>query len=47
MAMDQNMEHCIRFLNGEGGSKGLYGNQEKRDLVEISRPINSEALSKF
>lgn len=47
MASDQNMEHCIQFLKGEGGSKGLYGNQEERDLAEISRPLLLEAIKKF
>ena len=41
------MEHCIQFLKGEGGSKGLYGNQEQRDLAKISRPLLLEAIKKF
>ena len=47
MSMDQNMEHYIRFVKSEGGSKGLYGNQEERDVVEISRPVILEGLKKF
>ena len=47
MAMDQNMEYCIKFLISEGGSKGLYDNQEERDIVKISRPVILEALKKF
>ena len=47
MAMDQNMEHHIKFIKSEGGSKGLYGNQDERDVVEISRPVILEGLRKF
>ena len=39
MAMDQNIEHFIKFIKSAGGLRGLYGNQEERDIVEISRPV--------
>ena len=45
--MDQNQEHVIKLLKSEGGSKGLYGNPEEKDMVEISRPIILEALNYF
>ena len=47
MSMDQNMEHYIWFVKSEGGSKGLYGNQEERDVVEIPRPVILEGLKKM
>ena len=28
MALDQSQEHCIKFLKRDGGTRGLYGQQE-------------------
>ena len=47
MAMDQNQEHCIQFLKDDGGTKGLYGNPEEKELIEISRPGILRALKEF
>ena len=47
MAMDQNQEHCIQFTKHEGGPKGLYGQTEERDVIEISRPGILRAIQQF
>ena len=47
MAMDQNQEHCIQFLKDDGETKGLYGNPEEKEVVEISRAGILRALEEF
>ena len=47
MAMDQNQEHCIKFTKHEGGPKGLYGQTEEQDVIEISRPGILRAIQQF
>ena len=47
MALDQNQEHCTQFLKEEGGPKGLYGQTEEKDIIEISRPGILRAIKQF
>ena len=47
VALDQNQEHCIQFLKEEGGPKGLYGQTEEKDVIEISRPGILRAIKQF
>ena len=34
MALDQNQEHCIKFLKEEGGTKELFGNLEEKERLK-------------
>ena len=47
MALDRNHEHCIKFLKEEGGPTGLYGDEEEKDVIEISRPGILRAVKAF
>ena len=47
MAMDQNQEHNIKFMKQDGGCKGLYGQQDEHDMIEISRPGLLSAIKEF
>ena len=47
MALDQNQEHCIKFLKQEGGATGLYGETEEREVIEISRPGVLRAVEQY
>ena len=47
MAIDQNQEHVIQFAKHEGGPKGLYGQTEERDVIEVSRPGILRAIQQF
>ena len=38
MALDQSQEDCIKFLKGGGGTRELYGQQEEKEVAELSKP---------
>ena len=38
MATDQNHEHSIQFLKEDSGAKGLYGQWESKEVIELSQP---------
>ena len=38
MALDQSQEHSIKFLKEDSGTKGLYGQQEEKEVTELSKP---------
>ena len=38
MALDQSQEHRIKFLKEDSGTKGLYGQQEEKEIIELSKP---------
>ncbi len=38
MALDQSHEHSTKFLKEDSGSKGLYGKQEEKEVIELSQP---------
>lgn len=37
MGLDQSQEHSITFLKEENGAKGLYGQQEEKEVIELSK----------
>ena len=39
MALDQSQEHSIKFLKEDSGAKGLYGQQEEKEVIELSKPV--------
>lgn len=47
MALDQSQEHSVKFLKGEGGTKGLYGQSEEKEMIELSRPEVLRILDEF
>jgi hypothetical protein len=38
MAMDQSHEHTIKHLKEDGGTWGLFGQEEQKTVIELSRP---------
>ena len=38
MSPDQSQEHSIQFLKDDSGAKGLYGQQESKEVIELSKP---------
>ncbi len=38
MALDQSHEHSKKFLKEGSGAKGLFGQQEEKEVIELSRP---------
>ena len=47
MALDQSHEHSIKFLKEDSGAKGLYGQQEEKEVVELSKPEVLRVISEF
>ena len=47
MALDQSQEHSVKFLKEEGGTKGLYGQSEEKEMIELSRPEVFRILNEF
>ena len=37
MALDQSQEHSIKFLKEDSGAKGSYGQQEEKEVIELSK----------
>ena len=37
MALDQSQEHNIKFMKEDSGAKGLYGQQEEKLVIELSK----------
>ncbi|KAL8625684.1 hypothetical protein ACOMHN_043959 [Nucella lapillus] len=38
MGLDQSQEHSIQFLKEDSGPKGLYGQEEEKEMIELSKP---------
>ena len=38
MGLDQSQEHSVQHIKSDGGSRGVYYNQEEKERLEISRP---------
>ena len=38
MSLDHSQEHSIQFLKEDSGAKGLYGQQESKEVIELSKP---------
>ena len=47
MALDQSQEHSIQFLKEDSGAKGLYGQQESKEVIELSKPEILRAVDEF
>ena len=47
MALDQSQEHSIKFLKEDSGSKGLYAQQEEKDINELSKPEVIRTIDEF
>ncbi|KAL8620009.1 hypothetical protein ACOMHN_015291 [Nucella lapillus] len=38
MGLDQSQEHSIQFLKEDSGPNGLYGQEEEKEMIELSKP---------
>ncbi|KAL8568468.1 hypothetical protein ACOMHN_067118 [Nucella lapillus] len=38
MGLDHSQEHSIQFLKEDSGPKGLYGQEEEKEMIELSKP---------
>ena len=38
MSLDQSQEHSIKLLKDTAGAKGLYGQQDEKEVIELSKP---------
>ena len=47
MALDQSQEHSIKFLKEDSGTKGLYGQQEEKEVIELSKPEVLRVMEEF
>ena len=47
MALDQNQKHSIQFMKEDNGAKGLYGQQESKEVIELSKPEVLRAIGEF
>ena len=47
MTLDQSQEHSIRFLKEDIGAKGLYGQQESKEVIELSKPEVQRVIGEF
>ncbi len=47
MALDQSQEHSIKFLKEDSGTKGLYGQPDEKDIIELSKPEVMRIIDEF
>jgi len=47
VALDKSQEHSIQFLKEDSGAKGLYGQQESKEVIELSKPEVLRAIDEF
>ena len=47
MALDQSQEHSIKFLTQDNGAKGLYGQPEEKEVIELSKPEVLRSIDEF
>ena len=47
MALDQSQEHSVKYLKDGGGTKGLYGQPEEKEVIELSKPEVLRVLEEF
>ena len=47
VALDQSQEHSIQFLKEDSGAKGLYGQQESKEVIELSKPEVLRVIDEF
>ena len=46
-APDQSQEHSIQFLKEDSGAKGLCGQQESKEVIELSKPEILRSIDEF
>ena len=47
MALDQSQEHSIAFLKEDSRAKGLYGQPEQKEGIELSKPEVLRVIDEF
>ena len=47
MALNQSQEDSIQFLKEDSEAKGLYGKQESKKVIELSKPEVLRAIDEF
>ena len=47
MALDHSQEHSIKFLKKDSGAKGLYGQPEQTEVIELSKPEVLRVINEF
>ena len=47
MTLDQSQEHSIQFLKEDTGAKGLYGQQESKEVIDLYKPEVLRAIDEF
>ena len=47
MALDQSQEYSIKFLKEDSGAKGLYGQPEEKEVIELSKPEVLRVIDEF
>ena len=47
LALDQSQEHSIKFLKEDSGPKGLYGQPEEKEVIELSKPEVLRVIDEF
>ena len=46
-ALGQSQEYSFQFLKEDSGTKGLYGQQESKEVIELSKPEVLRAIDEF
>lgn len=47
MVLGQSQEHSIKFLKEDSGTKGLYGQQQEKEVIELSKPEVLRVMDEF
>ena len=47
MSLDQSQEHSIKLLKDTAGAKGLYGQQDEKEVIELSKPEVLRVIEEF
>ena len=47
MALDQSQEHSIKLLKEDSGTKGLYGQKDEKEIIELSKPEVLRVIEEF
>jgi hypothetical protein len=47
MELDESQQHSIEFLKEDSRTKGLYGQQEEKEIIELSKPEVMRDMGEF
>ena len=47
MGLDQCQEHSVQLVKSEGDNRGVYYDQEEKEMLEISRPEVLRVINEF